>query len=416
MPSRATGINFEPSDEFDLIRSQLDRFIEQEVEPLEAEYDHFLGEDGHANRCDDDGHITDEFLALRSEIRQKSAEEGYMTMHMPEKVGGSGVDILDYLMLVEHLHNRHPDGFHEMVISDGPSGTQGPTPALLPAHEDEYQRENYFEPMMAATKEHAFALTEPEHGSDITWMDSTARKDGDDWLINGTKCFISNADVADFFVVHARTSGEDGNARGISSFFVDADNPGLEVGRPQMYMGNRVSEQAFVHLDDCRVPERNLIGDEDEGFIQTAIEYVGTSRLVIPAFATGRATWMFEQCTDYAADRISFGEPIGKRQFVQGMLADLRADIEQVRWLYRHAAWLRDRGECPRWEESAAKLRGSQLWNRASDIAIQIHGGAGLMGSLPFEREYRNARGTRIYDGTNQIHRRNMARDFLSFD
>jgi alkylation response protein AidB-like acyl-CoA dehydrogenase len=405
--------NFAQSEESRAVTSQIDEFIKQEVKPLEDEYDQFLGEHGRENAADEDGKMSDEFLELTQEIRRKSAEAGFLTMHLPERVGGGGVSNVDYLVALDHLYYRHPDGFHGYVLAHGPEAFQGPNPSIIDAYDDEYQREKYFEPMMNVEKEMAFALTEPEHGSDITWMDSTGVRDGDEWVLNGAKCFISNAAVADFFVVSVRTSREDGDARGISTFFVDADNPGIEVGKLQFNMGDDMSEYAFVHLDDCRVPEKNMIGEEGVGFINTAIKYVGVSRLTLPAFACGRSQWMFDRCVEYCEDRKTFGKPIGTRQFMQGKLTDIRVDIEQVRWLYRYAAWKQDQGEGERWLQSAAHYRGSELWNETADKAVQIHGGSGVMSSLPFAYEYKKSRAPRIYDGTTEIHKRNIAREFL---
>lgn len=406
------GMHFEPDQEYNIIRSQLDEFIKQEVEPLENEYDHFLGEDGYRNRATSEGRMDREFFELTKEIRQRSAEAGFLTMHLPEEAGGGGVSTLHYLMLLDHVYNRDP-GFHGYVLAHGPEGFQGPNHTLVSAYYDDYQREKYFEPMMAVEKEFSFALTEPGHGSDVTWMDSTGAREGDEWVLNGSKCYISNSPEADFFVVSVRTSGEDGDARGISSFFVDADNPGIEVGRLQHNMGDPLAEHAFVHLDDCRVPDSQMIGEEGMGFFETAINYVGVARLTLAAFCCGRAQWMFERSVEYAEDRETFGQPIGTRQFVQGKIADLRVQIELVRWLYRHAGWKIDQGKGERWEESAAKWKGSELWNDAADIAVQIHGGAGVMSSLPFAHEYKKSRAPRIYDGTNEIQKRNIARQFL---
>jgi acyl-CoA dehydrogenase len=412
MSDRETGIDFAPTAEFELIKKQLDEFIESEVKPIEEEYDHLIGEGGRQNAADPDGSMSDEFLEVTQRIRKKSAEAGYLTMHLPERVGGGGVNLIDYLMALEHVYNRHPDGFHGYTVAHGPEAFQGPNPSIIDAYDDEFQREKYFEPMMNVEKEMAFALTEPGHGSDIIFMDSTGEKDGDEWVLNGAKCFISNAPVADFFVVSVRTSGEDGSAHGISTFFVDADNPGIEVGRLQHNMGDPMAEYSYVHLDDCRVPESQMIGEEGVGFINTAIEYVGVSRLTLPAFAVGKAEWLFEKCVDYAEDRKTFGNPIGSRQFIQGMISDLKVDIEQVRWLYRYAAWKTDQGEPERWLQSAAHYRGSELWNDAADKAVQVHGGSGVM-SPTLSQEYMHSRAPRIYDGPTEIHKRNIAKEFI---
>lgn len=403
------GMSFEPSLEVRMICDQLDEFIEQEITPLETEYDRFLGEDAEREMVDDEGRLVDDYLEIRQQIREKSVEAGFYTMYLPEECGGGGLGHLEFTMVLEHLYNRNPDGFHEFVFDLG--SING---SVVPLYHDEHLRERYFDPLRRADRHLCFGLTEPDHGSDVTHMDTTAEKDGDEWAIDGTKCFTSGSPYADCVMVHARTSGEDGDAHGISSFMIDADNPGWEVGKIQRPMGGEVGMQAFNYFEDCRVPEKQMIGEEGEGFIEMAIEWVGVTRLVIPAQAVGRSEWMFDQCVQYAENREAFGKPIGDRQFVQGMLAEMRTDIEMVRWLYRYAAWKYDRDEPERWLQSAAKLRGSELWNDVADAAVQIHGGAGYMRSLPFESQYRTARATRIYDGTDEIQKRTIARQFLS--
>lgn len=402
-------MSFESSQEVKLIKSQVDSFIEQEVKPLEQEYDQFLGEYGGRNRLAEDGSLVDEFLEVRRQIRRKSADAGILTMAMPEDVGGGGVDLLPFVKVEEYINDRHPDGFHRMMLDPGLL-----SPPLKLLHEDDYQQEAYFEPMIAGEVESALGMTEPDHGSDITWLDTTARKEGDEWVINGTKCFITNSTFSDLIFVFARTDGEDGDAHGISAFVVERDNPGWEIGKVQQPIStDDAGKIAFNHFNDCRVPEEQLIGEEGRGFIDLAIQLVGHVRLRIPARAVGRSQWMFDQCVEYAGSRRTFDEPIGTRQFVKGLLAEMRTDIEQVRWLYRHAALKFDNDEGTRWEQSAAKLRGAELWNDTADRAIQIHGGAGLMQSLPFEQEYRDARVTRVYDGTDEIHKQTIADHFL---
>jgi alkylation response protein AidB-like acyl-CoA dehydrogenase len=408
--SQKDGISFNESDELRLIKSQIDEFIEQEVKPLEKEHDRFLGENAELTRLDDDGTLVDDYLNVRKTIRKKSAEAGFFDMAMPEDVGGGGLSLLEYLQVVEHINNRHPEGFHEMMLGYAVNPS-----FLMLLHDGGYLQDAYFRPLLDADKTVTLGLTEPEHGTDATWMDAEAERDGDKWIINGTKCFTSGSTFADCIIVIARTSGETGDASGISAFMIDRDNPGWEVGKIQRPMSKEdAGRLAFNHFTDCQVPEEHLIGNEGEAFIDIAIQTVGFARLLIPARAVGRAQWMFDECVEYAKDRKTFGKPIGKRQFVKGMLSELRADIEQVRWLYRHAAWKYDRDEGERWEQSVAKLRGSELWNDAADTAVQIHGGAGYMRSLPFEAEYRNARATRIYDGANELHREIIADQFLN--
>lgn len=404
-------MSFGVPEQVRLIKKQVDDFIEQEVKPLEEEYEHFIGEDKDDYILDDDGMLVDEYLNVLETIRKKSRDAGLYTMHMPEEVGGGGLSNLEYSMVVEHLLNRNPKGFHDEI-----QDTRSVSWAMMPCYHDDYLRKKYFEPVMNAEKQLAFALTEPDHGSDATWMNSTAEKDGDEWVINGTKCYIGWAPYAEFAMVHVRTSGEDGSANGISTFLVDRDNPNYEIGKIHRTMGSQTGTHSFCHFDDCRVPEEQMIGEEGRGFIDTAMQWIGEGRAIIPARCVGRCQWMFEQCVDYAEQRRTWGKPIGSRQFVQGMLADMRADIEQVRWLYRYVAWKSDQNDMERWLGSAVKLRGTELWSDVSDKAIQIHGGAGYMKNLAFEEEYRDAKLYRIVEGTDEVQKRTIAREFLDIE
>lgn len=403
------GLHFELSSEIRLLRSQIDEFIDQEVAPLEEEYDHLFGDYAESERVNNDRRLVADLLEVQETIRRRSVEAGFYSMHMPEAVGGGGLSTLDFCLVLEHIFDRNPEGFHDMMVD-----TISLSPSIVPLYEDDYQREKYFEPLMEGRQTMAVGLTEPQHGSDITWLDTSAEKDGEEWIIDGTKCFISGSPYADFIMVHARTSGEDGDAKGISTFLVDDDNPDWEIGKVQRPMGTDIGMHAFNHFNGCRVPEAQMVGETGRGFIDTAMQWVGGGRLTIPAKVVGRTSWMFDQCLDYVEDRTSFGKPIADRQFVQGMLADMRTDIEQLTWQYRRAAWRYDRDEGERWEQSAAKLRAAELWNDVADKAIQIHGGSGYMRSLPFEGEYRDARAARIYHGTDEIQRRAIARDLLN--
>lgn len=403
-------MDFDVPGEVRQIRRTLDEFIEREIAPLEAEHDRFLGEDAEAEMVDGTGtdyRLCEEFMELWREIRERSVEAGIYTMHMPESVGGGGLGVLPFTVLVEHIENRNPDGFHSLIWDTGTV-----TEMLLPAYEDDYQRETYFEPVMNGEKLSAFALSEPGHGSDATFMETTAERDGTEWAIDGQKAFISKGAVADFLMVHARTAGQPGDVSGITSFLVDAENPGVSVTKVQRPMGGQPGRQAILSFDDCRVDEAQVLGEVGEGFSQL-IGWIGAGRLTIPASAVGRCQWMLDRSVEYAAERETFGTPIGERQGVGFRLAEAATDIEQTRWLYRYAAWKADRDERVVKEQSMAKLRGAQLWNDVADVAVQVHGGAGFMRSLPFEAEYREARAARIYEGTDEIQKRTIARELF---
>jgi len=394
----------EPSEAVQL-KKAIDDFIEREVEPLERKHEEYLGADYEKHIVDEDHYQVDEYRDIMETIRKKSVEAGYYGMTMPEDVGGGGIDVLTRSIVGEHVANRGP-GFHGGIFG----GAGGPTPILLELDED--QREKYLYPVMEGEKTTCFALTEPEHGSDPQYMNATAEKDGDEWVINANKYWISNGPYADFAMVFARTSGEDGEYDGITCFLVDRDNPGFEVERVHRTMGLTPGAQAELRFDDARVPEDQILGEVDHGF-QAAMNWIGGGRINIAANAVGSAQYLLDLAVDYAGDRETFGKPIGHRQGISFQLADLATDIVQARQLYRYAAWKIDKGERARKEESMAKLRGAQLHNKAADIAMQVYGGAGFMKEQPIERNYRTARVLRIFEGTDEIQKRTIARELI---
>jgi len=398
-------MDFEEPAEARQIERAIDDFIEAEVAPLEEAHPEFLGEDYERHIVDDDHRQVPEYREIVETIRGKAVEAGFYGMSMPESVGGGGVDILTRGIVGEHVANR-PPGFHGAIFG----GAGGPTPILLAADED--QREAYVEPLMAGEVTTCFALTEPDHGSDPHYMDTTAERDGDEWVLDGTKYWITNAPYADFAMVFARTSGEDGDYEGITCFLVDADNPGYSVGKIHRTMGLTPGSQGELRFDDCRVGYDQVLGEVDQGFA-TAMSWIGGGRINIAAASVGTAQFLLDHAIEHARSRETFGKPIGHRQGISFQLADLATEIEQVRWLYRYAAWKIDRGDRARKEESMAKLRGAELYNDAADVAMQVHGGAGFMKDNPVEREYRNARVMRIFEGTDEIQRRTIARELI---
>jgi alkylation response protein AidB-like acyl-CoA dehydrogenase len=398
-------MDFSEPEEATQIRRALDDFIEQEVAPLEAEHPEFLGEDYERHIVDEDHYQVPEYREVVEEVRRKSVEAGFYGMDMPEEVGGGGVDLVTSAIVTEHLANR-PPGFHSAILG----GAGGPTKVLLACTDE--QRERYLDPLMDGEVTTCFALTEPEHGSDPHYMDTTAEKDGDEWVIDGEKYWITNAPYADFAMVFARTSGEKGDYGGITCFLVDADAPGYEVEKVHRTMGLTPGGQAQLRLDGVRVGEDQVLGEVDQGF-GTAMSWIGGGRIKIAANAVGTAQFLLDTAVEYARDRETFGKPIGHRQGVSFQIADLATDVEQVRQLYRYAAWKIRSGDRARVEESMAKLRGAELANHAADVAMQVYGGAGFMKDAPIEREYRSARVLRIFEGTDEIQRRTIARELI---
>ncbi len=402
-------MDFEVPTEVRQINRAVDQFIEQEIHPLEEEYDQFLGEDAEMNIVDGPGEdymVCDDYIELWKTIRRRSSEAGFHPMDMPAEMGGGGLSTLEFVLVLEHIKNRNPDGFHHLIV-------EGPSKIMLPMYEDEYQRENYFGPYVEGDKLYCFALTEPDHGSDATHMDTTASRDGDEWVINGKKAFASKGAFSDFVLVHTRTSGNDGDLEGITTFIVDRDNPGMTVEKVQRPMGATMpGRQSILSFDECRVGDNHVLGEPGEGFLEM-INWIGSGRLTVPATSVGRSQWMLDATVKYAKEREVFGQDISNYQGVAFQLADAAAEIEQARWLTRYAAWKVDRGDRAVRESSIAKLKGAKMWNRVADIAVQVHGGSGFMRSLPFEKEYREARASRIYEGTDEIQKRQIAKELL---
>lgn len=404
-------MEFEKPREAVEMEEHVDEFLQDEIVPLEQEYDYLLGEDAEMNSIEgtgDDYYLSNEFLNLWEDVRKKSVEAGIYSMYMPERVGGGGLDLLPASIVIEHIENRNPNGLHPYIWNTGTVSE-----IMLLAYEDDYQRKKYFAPMMEGEKISSFALTEPNHGSDATHLETAAEKEGNEWIINGTKKFIGNAHYSDYVLVFARTSGEPGDTKGITTFIVDRENPGMLVEKVQRAMGIKPpGKLGILNFDECHVPEKQVLGEVDKGITQM-LTWIGMGRLAISARAVGRAQWMLDQSIEYAQNRTTFGNKITDYQGVAFQLSEAATAVEQVRLLYRYTAWQRDQGETAVKEQSMCKLQAAELWNDVADMAIQIHGGAGFTRSLPFERQYREARASRIYEGTDEIQKRTIAKQLF---
>jgi alkylation response protein AidB-like acyl-CoA dehydrogenase len=386
------------------IVEELSEFIETEIRPLEAEHERFLGPDAERHIFDENFEQVSEYLDLKETIRKRSAEAGFWGMNMPESVGGRGIDTLTDAIVAEYLENQ-PPGLHTYAVR-GSGG--GPTPILLACDED--QRERYLDPLMAGEKTTCFALTEPDHGSDPNLMETTAEKDGDEWVIDGEKSWISNGPYADFAMVFARTSGEAGQIRGISCFLVDADTDGFEVGDIHRPMGHAWVAPSELSFENCRVPDTALLGEEGKGFYQ-AMSWIGSARLGVAAGCVGSAEFLVEKAIDYAEERETFGEPLVERQGISFPIAEVAMDVERTRQLYRYAAWKVDNDEDARKEIAMAKLAAANLENRAADVAMQVHGGKGYSRREPIEERYRTSRGKRLTEGTDEMQKRTIVQE-----
>ncbi len=341
---------------------------------------------------------------LASEIRGKALAAGLYAANMPAELGGGGLDALS-VVLVERELGRASYGLQMLV--------ERPSNVLL-ACEGE-QRERYLLPAIRGERHDCVAMTEPGSGSDVRSMTTRAVRDGGDYVINGTKHFISHADVADFIILFAAT-GEEHTSRGprklITTLFVDKATPGLTVRRGPHCVSNRGYHQCELVFTDCRVPMANRLGEEGCGFDLLG-QWLGATRLTVAATSVGRARRVLEAATEWAARRHQFGQPIGRFQGIGFQLADLATELEAAELLTLRAAARLDQGTMTDSDVAMAKLYASEMLGHVTDAAVQIFGGMGLMSDLPVERWWRDARVERIWDGTSEIQRHIISRALL---
>ena len=380
-----------PSELIDL-RNSFRRFLDREVRPVEESYRQELLEARYE-------WIKEE----RRKLRKRSAELGFWSLHMPEEVGGMGLSYLGQVLLFEEGTG------HGLVLAHGESilpVVAGPTPIYVDC--TEAQREKYLAPLMTADKTTCFALTEPEAGSDATRIRTRAEKAGDDWVLNGRKHFITAGDEADFALVFAVTDPEKRAKGGITAFLVETDSPGFTVTRTQRTM-SPLQNPVELTFEDVRVAGGNVLGEVGFGFY-TAVKGINGARLQIAATALGIARDLLNRMVEYAGGRIAFGRPIGANQYVQGHIVDSYAELEQARLLVYRCADDIDRGADGRREAALAKLVATETVARVADRCIQVHGGQGFMSELGLEVWYREVRAMRLYEGTSEILRTNVAK------
>jgi alkylation response protein AidB-like acyl-CoA dehydrogenase len=339
------------------------------------------------------------------EIIRKAAALGLLGVPYPEEVGGTGLDSLAYAITVEELSRA--SGSVGIIVSAHTS--LGCNPLYL-AGTDE-QKDRYLRPMAAGEVIGAYGLTEPGAGSDSRGTRTRARRDGDAWVLNGSKRFITNAGVAGTYIVTAVTEREAESGK-ISAFIVPADAPGFSVGRMEEKMGLHASNTGELLFDDCRIPAENLLGEEGAGdklFLKT----LDGGRIGIGAMALGLAQAAYEAASAYAKERRQFDRPIGSFQGVAFMIADMATQIDAARLMVYRAAWLKDQGKPYTTEAAMAKLFASEVARQVTNDAIQVHGGYGYVTEYHVERYLRDAKLTEIGEGTSQIQRLVIARNIL---
>jgi len=378
-------MNFELSEEQLLIQAMVREFAAAEVAPIAAEIDR-----NHR---------------FPEELIPKLAEIGLMGVPFPAELGGAGADYLSFTIVVEELARVCASTSVIVAAHAGlaayPIFTYG-TPE---------QKEKYGRSLASGEKLGAFAITEPGAGTDAGSGKTTAVLDGDEYVLNGSKIFITNGGYADVYVVTAMTDRERGT-RGISAFIVEKDTPGFSVGERERKLGIRASSTTPLYFSDCRIPKAALLGKEGKGYLM-AMETFDGGRVGVAAQAVGIAQGALDDSIAYAKERVQFGKPIATLQAIQWMIADMATEIDAARLLVYRAAWLKDNGLRFGQEASMAKLFASEMATRVAGKAIQIHGGYGFTESYPVERHYRDAKITEIYEGTSEVQRMTIAGNAL---
>src|SRR5690625_5104118 len=345
--------------------------------------------------------------AIPPEIIREMADLGLFGLSIPEEYGGLGLSMTEEVQIAFELGKTSP-AFRSLLGTNNGIGSQG-----IVTDGTEEQKRKYLPRLATGELIGSFALTEPESGSDAASLRTTARREGDNYVLNGTKRFITNAPQAGIFTVMARTDPAEPGAAGVSAFIVEAGTAGMRLGKPDRKMGQQGAHTCDVIFEDCRVPASQVIGGmEGQGF-KTAMKVLDRGRLHIAAVCVGVAERLIADSLAYAKERKQFGKTIGEFQLVQAMLADSRTEAYAARCMVLDAAARRDRGQNVSTEASCCKLFCSEMVGRVADRAVQIHGGAGYIADYGIERFYRDVRLFRLYEGTSQIQQLVIARNML---
>lgn len=377
-------MNFDFSEAQKMIRQTAQEFTERYVAPLAAELD-----------------LTGEFPR---ETFSRMASHGFTGIGIPEEYGGSGGSDIEKVIVVSELAKKC--GATAATLS-----IHMIFPAVILKFGTEEQKKKYLPAMTDGGKISAFALTEPNAGSDAAAVKTTALKDGDHYILNGTKCFITGGGQADHLVVFALTDPSKG-LKGLSALIVDKGMPGFSIGKIEDKMGIRASETVELIFDNCRVPAENLVGKEGAGF-KIAMTALDGARIGVAAQALGIAEGALEETVKYMKERVQFGKPLTALQGLNWYVAEMATKIECARWMTYRAATMKIKGEPYTKEAAMAKYNASETALFVTNLALQIHGGYGYMKDYPLERMMRDAKITQIYEGTSEIHKVVIAREVL---
>ncbi|HET9063317.1 MAG TPA: acyl-CoA dehydrogenase family protein [Candidatus Binatia bacterium] len=396
--------------------AELDEFIEKEIRPLEREHMQYFDKRREWARTDweNDGRPRHEWEALLAEMRRRADRVGHLRFALPRELGGQGGSNLAMAVIREHLAAKGL-GLHNDLQNESSIVGNFPFVHIFHALGTPEQKREFLEDMITGRKRVAFGLTEPNHGSDATWLETTARRDGDDWVINGVKRFNTGLHDATHDVVFARTSGKAGDAKGITAFIVPTDTPGLSVDF-MWWTFNMPSDHPEVTLKDVRVPRSSILHIEDEG-LTVAQFFVHENRIRQAASSLGAAQYCIRESVTYAKSRNTWGKPLAVNQAIQFPLVELETEAEMIRNLIYKTAALMD--ECGHMEVthlvSMSNYRANRLVCQAADTAIQVHGGIGYSRHLPFEHIYRHHRRYRITEGSEEIQMRRIAAKMFGF-
>jgi alkylation response protein AidB-like acyl-CoA dehydrogenase len=385
MEKESAAMDFQLTDEQRMTQQMVREFAEKEIAPYAAQWD--------------------EHCEFPWEAIRKLAELNLLGTIFPQEYGGAGLDYVTYALVVEEL--SRVDGSTGIIVA---SHTSLCANHIFAAGTEE-QRQRYLVPLARGEKLGAWGLTEPNAGSDASGTQTTAVVDGDAWVLNGSKIFITQGSVADIYVIMAATDKSQ-KQRGISAFIVERGTPGLSAIAMKNKFGVRASDTAQLTLDAVRLPKEHLLGHVHEGFLDT-LRILDGGRISIAAMALGIGRGAFEEGLKYAQQRQQFGQPIANFQAIQWKLADMATELDAARLLVLRAAWMKDQGQRVTKESAMAKLFASEVATRACNQALQIHGGYGYMKDYPVERYLRDAKVCEIGEGTSEIQRLIIARQLL---
>ncbi|HLG22146.1 MAG TPA: acyl-CoA dehydrogenase family protein [Candidatus Manganitrophaceae bacterium] len=381
-------MDFNFTEEQTMLREMVHKFVENEVKPV-------------GQRIDKEHNVD-----LVKGIFKKGAELGLMGIPFPEAYGGAGFGEIGYCILLEELSR----GCASTTVTVGAHIGLAGTSIFLGGTEE--QKQKYLKPLAQGEKIGAYALTEPGAGSDAANIQLSAKRDGDHYILNGTKLWITNGDIADIVVVYAVTDPALKARGGITAFIVETSTPGFSANRIEDKMGLRGSATAELVFQEVRVSKENVLGEIGKGFV-IAMQTLDESRLSLAAGCIGAAKELISMSVNFAKKRVAFGQPIAQFQAIQWMIAEMAAEVFQMESVVYRTAWMYDQGKKIPREGAICKMFCSEALDRIADKAVQIHGGNGFMGEHPVERFYRDARINRIFEGTNEIQRIVIAEDVL---